>query len=1341
MRELDPTLYTIAWIAPLEIEAQAARHMLDNRHDGRFATSRGNDYIFSAGDINGHNIVIATLPAGQEFGTGSAAALASQIKMFFTNLWFGLLVGVAAGLPNLRKIPPIDIRLGDVLVGLSEGDSAGLVAYDLGKETTEGFQLLRSGEVLASAETVVRSAIGNIKIRAPDDTDVFLPFYKTIEKKKHSKGTFVDPGQEKDVFYDIDDDGVDSPVQRLQRPPGRRTRVWYGSIGSGDKLMKNTSKRNEIRDRYGVIGLEMEAAGTMNRIPVGVIRGVCDYADQHKNKEWQPYAAAMAAAYAKAVIYELGPGKVMPSSSLTNEAKHALCGTILCDLPPTTDRFFGREAELLEMIACLEATTQRKGIVLCGISGSGKTQLAREYVAQRRESFSAILWIDASSEESIEESFSNCSSRVCEHNPEYRVGRESTPPRQLVLEWLRTTPDKNWLTVIDNANGSIPNKRLLGPFMDMNHGSFCVISTNQVTARAVRLKQVLVEHLDASASQSLLLWRAYGDDTAYEADSKNVANRTAKLLGGFPLALELAGVLHQRGIIPLNEFATNFTKDYPELAQFEIDSGDPWKQLQALAQSKIKLNKAIDELSKIFLATKKQGNDYSLLSFSLHASICQWRLATMVDRDTWIIQATYSLSKHILSLHDNCHVFRFFNLFNRCLDLLWKHIDAHHIDIYGRFSKAYFAICLCGADVYLAMGKFEISKTLFISAIDYIRSSSPGDPDENILLRLLDGLARSCEKMREFTMAEEALLSAVNISERLNGHVHEQTASLVSRLKTVREYMVTDLENRKRALVASTGPKLTPEIKSTQAVSSSTVPSMELEIEEFERQILEKITARGRLNSLSGSSLTTATALPNLAWELRFSHPVLAFSLRDDGNDIPGLSDTSPMTIQGRLNIRTYESVDIKSIFIVIKADAMDARDLQGRRQRQQQAGDASYAHVWTLQLFEAITTPRVGFGDNCTFDIDDENFRENTRQAENDGDAMPNHIVFPPGAYSYSFESPFDCLHSHTEKLFHQDIDWAIHAVMEFPDFNHGLSIEKGLPVFQIPQQLMAKRTDIVQFPRQQNNGIPFCVNLPYEVSRIGGKLPIRVTLGPVNSGFRADYLTYFIVQRGKQGKQNQATQRNEQKLVLLERFTLEESTVVGDDRADEEETACSYDTSASPKSLFEEKYLPSLGSDEPVSISDDLMLPTSPFMEVKHFIQVTVGVSRPDPNKSGSRTQLETTEEIPITIIDCRITHMSDLLVDTMAYEPSAADNKETFCGCPDADSVKESVSWQKTRLDYGPTKAKLFKTTSIYTRKVYGKSKDDVRLKNASLEKLWNRPVQHPSKSQHWKLNKVD
>ncbi|KAL5601754.1 hypothetical protein FOBRF1_009287 [Fusarium oxysporum] len=1263
MRELEATLYTIAWIAPLEIEAQAACHMLDNRHDGKFPISRGDDYVVLAGDINGHNIVIATLPPGQEYGTGSAAALASQIKKFFTNLWFGLLVGVAAGLPNLRKIPPIDIRLGDVLVGLSEGDSAGLVAYDLGKETSEGFQLLRFGQVLANTETVVRSAIGNIKIRAPD------------------------PGQEKDIFYDISDDGVDSPVQRMQRPTDRRTRVWYGSIGSGEKLTKNTLKRNEIRDRYGVIGLEMEAAGTMNRIPVGVIRGVCDYADQHKNKEWQPYAAAMAAAYAKAVIYELGLGKVMPSSSMMNGAKHALCGTILCDLPPTTDRFFGRETELLEMVKCLEATAQRRGVVLCGISGS---------------------------------------------------------------------------------------------------------------ARALRLKHILIEHLDARASQSLLLWRAYENDTEYEEDVSNAAWHAAKLLGGFPLALELAGVLHHRGITALDEFAETFTNDYPELAQFEIDSGvwiwtrngaidslfsmldslyasiliksadsalliticsiygpfaipislvynlelidledtenqGQWKQLQTLVQSKIKLNMSIDELNKVFLATKKQASDHTLLSFSLHASICQWRLATMEDRDVWIIQATYSLSKHILSLHDKCDAFRFFNLFNRCLNLLWNHINAHHIDIHGKFAEAYFTICLCGADVYLAMGKSEIARTLFTSAIDYIRSSSLSDPDDKILLQLLCGLAKSCENTREFEMAEEALLAASTISERLNGHMNDQTVSLVSRLKAVRDHMLTELENRKRALVACTGPKLAP------AVNSDTKSSMEFDNEELYRQMIEKTSARGGLDSLASSSgSTTATTLPNLAWELRFSHPILVFSLQDDGNDLSGFPDAFPITIRGSMNIMAYENIDIKSIHIEIDISGMSAWNVEGRRKGKQLFGDSADFTTWKLKLCDSNITSDGRFGDNCTFRLDNENSQENTRQPKSDGVAKPDHIPFPPGSYSYPFESTVDCTLHHAKKLYHEDTIWTVFVVMEFPDSSPHIPLIKELPVIQIPRQLRARRTATNQSLRQQNEGISFCVDLPYKISPIGGRIPITVTLGPVNNDLRAEYLTYTIVQRGKRWTQDRATQNtDEQKLVLLERFILEESTRVGDDDSSaqyEEEAAFSCESDESCKTLFIKGYLPNLDPDEPVSISDDLMLPTCKQMKAGWL--VTVGGSRLDSDQSESRI-LETIEEIPIAIIDCRITHRSDLLVDSMAHESSPTNNRTATCGCPDADIYEECLSWDKTPPTNRPINATLLTETSLYIREVHGGSEDDVRQKNIRLEEAWSQPIQGPSKPQHWEV----
>jgi hypothetical protein len=177
---LDPRDYTVAWIAPLEIEAKAALHLLDERYDGRFSVSRGDDYVFHAGVMGDQSTIIATLPAGQEYGAGSAAALASQVKKFFPNLWFGLLVGVAAGLPELSRAPVRDVRLGDVLVGLPAGESAGLIAYDLGKETDDGFQLIQFGHSLAATEPIVRSAIGSIKVEASNDATKVLPYYEKL---------------------------------------------------------------------------------------------------------------------------------------------------------------------------------------------------------------------------------------------------------------------------------------------------------------------------------------------------------------------------------------------------------------------------------------------------------------------------------------------------------------------------------------------------------------------------------------------------------------------------------------------------------------------------------------------------------------------------------------------------------------------------------------------------------------------------------------------------------------------------------------------------------------------------------------------------------------------------------------------------------------------------------------------------------------------------------------------------------------------------------------------------------------------------------------------------------
>jgi nucleoside phosphorylase len=84
--------------------------------------------------------------------------------------------------------------------------------------------------------------------------------------------------------------------------PFDHPKIHYSIIASGNQVMKDGRTRERIRRELNVMCFEMEAAGLMGRFPCLVVRGVCDYADSHKNKQWQEYAAATAAVYAKELL-------------------------------------------------------------------------------------------------------------------------------------------------------------------------------------------------------------------------------------------------------------------------------------------------------------------------------------------------------------------------------------------------------------------------------------------------------------------------------------------------------------------------------------------------------------------------------------------------------------------------------------------------------------------------------------------------------------------------------------------------------------------------------------------------------------------------------------------------------------------------------------------------------------------------------------------------------------------------------------------------------------------------------------------------------------------------------
>ena len=83
--------------------------------------------------------------------------------------------------------------------------------------------------------------------------------------------------------------------------------------------MKHGGTRDRLARKLGILCFEMEAAGLMDNFPCLVIRGICDYADSHKNKRWQPYAAATAAAYAKELL-SIIPAQEVKAASKAGES-------------------------------------------------------------------------------------------------------------------------------------------------------------------------------------------------------------------------------------------------------------------------------------------------------------------------------------------------------------------------------------------------------------------------------------------------------------------------------------------------------------------------------------------------------------------------------------------------------------------------------------------------------------------------------------------------------------------------------------------------------------------------------------------------------------------------------------------------------------------------------------------------------------------------------------------------------------------------------------------------------------------------------------------------------------
>ncbi|CAG8374471.1 unnamed protein product [Penicillium salamii] len=330
--------FRIAIICALPLEYDAASLLVDEFWDKdgmQYGRTDGDSNTYRNGRIGAHNVVLMLLPS---MGKVQSAASANSLRISYPGISLALLVGVCGGVPGVHEMV-----LGDVVV------SDDLVQYDFGRQYPGEFVTkYQAQDHPRSQSKEIRSLLAYFRtdsgrIELQQDTAKHLNALQAAAVIKRHRLTYQYPGSTKDKLFPASyrhkhrwpsicelccgqtevfcceaagvscaqlgcDEALLIQRSRLEisgtskEPSCPNPELFIGRVASADKVMKSGEHRDKVAKQYDVIAFEMEGAGMWDEMPTLVVKGICDYADSHKSKSWQPFAAATAAAATKSIL-------------------------------------------------------------------------------------------------------------------------------------------------------------------------------------------------------------------------------------------------------------------------------------------------------------------------------------------------------------------------------------------------------------------------------------------------------------------------------------------------------------------------------------------------------------------------------------------------------------------------------------------------------------------------------------------------------------------------------------------------------------------------------------------------------------------------------------------------------------------------------------------------------------------------------------------------------------------------------------------------------------------------------------------------------------------------------
>ncbi|OQD86911.1 hypothetical protein PENSOL_c083G06260 [Penicillium solitum] len=351
-RPRDLHAFEIAIFCALRLEADAMIALFDGiwEQEEQYKKGPGDINSYTFGRIHQHPVVLVHMP---RMGKASASSVAASLRSSFPYIRVGFLVGICGGVP-FSGCGKQEIILGDVLISthIVPSDFGRLYPHTFVRKNSLLDNLGRPSPEIGGFLSKLQGQAAQTGVKDSIRADLILSEYPGTSKDKLFEAGYSHKHAETTTCTvcaqwthpedDVCAEALNSSCTDLGCDPSRlvpRARIQtmnikgysassycpaihFGGLASGDQVIKSASHRDHIAKQEGVIGFEMEGAGLWDTIPTIVVKGVCDYADSHKGKDWQPYAAATAAACAKGIL-KIWRGSVRRTEDRSDEEQFA----------------------------------------------------------------------------------------------------------------------------------------------------------------------------------------------------------------------------------------------------------------------------------------------------------------------------------------------------------------------------------------------------------------------------------------------------------------------------------------------------------------------------------------------------------------------------------------------------------------------------------------------------------------------------------------------------------------------------------------------------------------------------------------------------------------------------------------------------------------------------------------------------------------------------------------------------------------------------------------------------------------------------------------------------------